>query len=120
MELTVRRLGVLSLGKIMGALYAVFGLIFGALFSLFSLIGMGIASASGSGEDAVFGMLFGVGAIVILPIFYGVFGFLGGLLTALLFNLVAGVAGGLEIEVEGALPAAAGARPLPPASPAVP
>lgn len=124
MELTIRRLGVLSLGKIMGALYALFGLIIGGLFSLFAMLGMaaGMAGANGSGEDAVFSLLFGAGAVIILPIFYGVLGFLGGLLTALLFNLVARIAGGLIMEVEGMAPRAATAGTsggsLPPTSPA--
>ena len=121
MELKVRRLGVLSLGKVMGALYGLLGLIFGALFSVFSLIGAGFAGAGGAGEDAVLGLVFGVGAVIILPLVYGFFGFIGGLLTALLFNLVTGIAGGLEMEVDAS--AAAGwsgaAPPVQPMSPAV-
>ena len=35
-------------------------------------------------------MFMGAGAIVILPIFYGVFGFIGTLIMASLFNLVVG------------------------------
>lgn len=104
MELTIRRLGVLSLGKIMGALYAFFGLIFGAIFSLISMFGFaaGMAAGNGGGEQVFASLFFGVGAIIALPIFYGVLGFLGGLLTALVFNLVAGWVGGLEIEADGA------------------
>jgi hypothetical protein len=35
---TVQSIGVLSLGKMMGGLYALFGLLFGALFALASLV----------------------------------------------------------------------------------
>ena len=45
-------------------------------------------------------MMFGAGAIVILPIFYGVLGFVGGAVTALAYNLIAGWTGGLEIDVQ--------------------
>ena len=119
MQLTVRKLGVLSLGKIMGALYALFGLIIGAIFSLVSMLGFAAGMASGNGgEDAIFGFFFGVGAIIILPIFYGVFGFIGGLLTALFFNLIAGLVGGLELDVDsdqaGGGTAGAASTPGPP------
>ena len=99
--MTLKRIGVLSCGKMMGALYALMGLIFGALFSLLSLMGVmaGMASQEG-GDAAVFGALFGVGAIIILPIFYGVMGFVAGLLTSALYNLVARFAGGLELQLE--------------------
>ena len=45
-------------------------------------------------------MLFGAGSIVILPIFYGVIGAVMMMLTALLYNLAARIAGGIEIEVQ--------------------
>ena len=92
----IKKIGVLSLGKILGIVYAIIGLIFGVFITLFSLTGATF-SQSGAG---LFGHLFGVGAIILLPIFYGVLGFVGGLIMALLYNLVAGLVGGLEIETE--------------------
>ena len=100
MELKVRKVGVVSLGKVVGATDALIGLIFGAILSLFSVIGAGFASAAGD-DNAFVGMIFGVGAIILLPIFYGIFGFLGGMLVALIFNVVSGIVGGLELEVDG-------------------
>jgi hypothetical protein len=95
----INRIGVLSLGKLMAAVYGAMGLLFGAIFSLISLLGAAIGSASEAGGEAWFGLLFGVGAIIILPLFYGFFGFLGGLLTGALYNVAARVMGGLELEV---------------------
>jgi hypothetical protein len=46
------------------------------------------------------GSLFGIGAIVIFPIMYGVMGVVGGVLMAALYNLVASITGGLEIDVQ--------------------
>jgi hypothetical protein len=125
MELRIRRFGVLSAGKIYGALCGLMGLIFGAFMSLFSVIGAGFAGASGAGDDAFLGMLFGVGAIIILPIFYGVLGFVMGLISALLYNLIAGMVGGLEIDLDGAAAAAglaghSAGSPVQPTAPAVP
>ena len=95
---TINRVGVLSLAKVLAALYALLGLVFGALMAFFSLIGAGLGQASGA-EGAWFGALFGVGAVIILPILYGVMGFLGGALTAFLYNICSGIVGGVEIEV---------------------
>lgn len=90
------RVGVLSLGKIFGATYAIMGLIFGAIMTLISLL---MGSMAGK-EGAFAGMALGVGAVIIFPIFYGIIGLVGGIITALIYNVVAGFIGGLEIEVE--------------------
>ena len=47
-----------------------------------------------------FGGLFGVGAVIFLPIIYGVLGAIGGALTAVFYNIIAGMVGGLQIETE--------------------
>jgi hypothetical protein len=94
---TIRRLGVMSVGKIYGALTAGMGLLIGALFALASMVGMGL---SDSAAPSFMTGLFGVGAIIILPLFYGVMGFIMGIIGAALYNLLAGVVGGVTIETE--------------------
>ncbi|MEE8524181.1 MAG: hypothetical protein V3T72_09645 [Thermoanaerobaculia bacterium] len=94
----LKRVGVLSCGKITGLLYALIGLIIGGIFALLSLVGAGMA-ASGGGSEALWGAMFGVGAVILMPLFYGVMGFIGGLITGLLYNLIAGWIGGLEMEL---------------------
>ncbi|AFV22641.1 hypothetical protein Mpsy_0430 [Methanolobus psychrophilus R15] len=91
----VRKIGVLSLGKITGVIYAVMGLIFGVIIAITSLTVGSMMYSQEAGR-----MLFGVWAIIALPIFYGVLGFIGGVITALIFNVVTGVIGGLELEIE--------------------
>ena len=95
---TIHRIGVLSLAEGLTALYALIGLIIGALMAFFSLIGAGLGQAAGA-EGAWFGALFGVGALIIMPILYGVMGFLGGALTSSFYNICSGMVGGIEIEV---------------------
>ena len=99
MRKVVRRIGVLSIGKLAGLLYASLGLIIGALVALASTLG-GLAGLA-QGESSRLGMFFGVGAIVIAPILYGTIGALMGMLMAALYNLVAGMIGGVELEVDG-------------------
>ena len=42
----------------------------------------------------------GLGAIVILPIFYGGLGFIVAVIASALYNLAAGWVGGIEIELK--------------------
>lgn len=98
----LQRIGVLSGAKVFGALYAGMGLIVGCIFSLIAMVQGAILGAASSelGEmGGVFGMLFGVGAIILFPIFYGVMGFLVGALGAFIYNLVSGFVGGLELTM---------------------
>lgn len=97
--MVLRRVGAVSLAKVFGALYCLLGLIIGGFLALFSLLGAGIGAASGS-EEAWFGAIFGIGAVVILPILYGAIGFVAWLIGGALYNFVAGMVGGVELELE--------------------
>jgi len=96
--MTITRVGPLSAAKVAGLLYVVIGLVAGAFVSLFAMAGAAIGAGSGNGDGATFGALFGVGAIILLPIFYGFFGFVGTLIMAALFNVAAGMVGGIEVD----------------------
>ena len=94
--MVINRVGPVSFAKITGTLYAILGLVVGAFISLFALAG-GMASNRSGG--AMFGALMGVGAIVMLPLFYGLCGFVATLVGAWLYNVAAGIVGGVEIDV---------------------
>ncbi|KPJ59238.1 MAG: hypothetical protein AMJ46_12115 [Latescibacteria bacterium DG_63] len=96
----VKRVGVVSCGKILGAIYAAFGLLAGALFSIFSIFGAVLGAGGNDFPGPLIGLFFGIGAIFILPIMYGIMGFVGGAITAIVYNAVAGFAGGLELDLE--------------------
>jgi hypothetical protein len=94
----VKRLAPLSFAKVAGVLYVLLGLLFGGLISVFSILGAGLGMAGDEGQ--IPGMLLGAGAVVVLPIFYGGLGFITTLLGAVLYNAIASVVGGVEIEVQ--------------------
>lgn len=96
--MTIRRIDALSCAKVVGALYAVIGLFAGGIFTLFALLGTALGTAR-EGPEALFGLLFGVGAVLLFPIMYGILGFLGGLIGSSLYNVAAGVVGGIQIEL---------------------
>ena len=95
--MTITRVGPLSVAKIAGLLGIVIGLIAGGFFSLFALAGAAVGAGRGD-DGAMFGALFGVGAIILFPIFYGCAAFVMTLIQAALFNLAVGIVGGVEIE----------------------
>jgi hypothetical protein len=95
--MTITRVGPLSVAKIAGVLYAVIGLVIGAVFSLFAMVG-GLAAAANNDGAGGFAAIFGMGAIILLPIFYGCLGFVMTAIMAALFNVVAGIVGGVEID----------------------
>ncbi len=92
----LKSISVRSAAKLAGLLYVLMGLVIGAIVSLVALLGL---SVSGNTEEQA-GFLFGVGAVVFIPVFYGVAGYIGTAIATALFNLVAGWAGGLEIDIE--------------------
>jgi hypothetical protein len=59
---------------------------------------------AGGGDNSGLGAgimgLVGVGAIVALPIFYACIGFIGTLIGAVLYNVVASMVGGVELDVQ--------------------
>ena len=97
----IRRVGPISAAKVGGVLYAGLGLIIGACVSVVMMI-LGSAAAVNEEEPAgaFLGMLFGAGAIVMMPIFYGIIGAVTALISAALYNVAAKIAGGIEIEVQ--------------------
>ncbi len=90
----LRRVGVLSVGKIFGILGAIVGFIVGVIYA-FAFVVVGAISG-----ELPFGGIFGVFAVIIFPIMYGVIGFVGGIIEAFLYNLVAGWIGGIELYFE--------------------
>jgi hypothetical protein len=101
--MVIKRIGVASAAKISGALNAGIGLIFGLLFAGISSVGAGLISAmQPQGSNTWMAPMFGVGAIVVLPIVYGCVGLVFGAIWAGLYNLFSAMVGGLELEVKTA------------------
>jgi hypothetical protein len=100
----LKRIGIGSAAKLSGAMYGAAGLIFGVIFGVAALIGFGFSSQlapdNADAPPAFLGALFGVGAIVFLPLLYGLLGLVIGAISAALYNLFAGLVGGLEVELE--------------------
>jgi hypothetical protein len=95
----LKRIDVFSCAKVVGILYALMGLLFGGLFSLLAVLGLALESSTQESEVPLLGFFLGAGAIVILPVFYGVMGAITAAIGAALYNVVARFAGGIELEL---------------------
>jgi hypothetical protein len=98
---------VWSVARLYAGISGTFGLIAGIVVGLMAMLG-GMAGALGSNGGARgagllaggLGAMFGVGAIILLPVCYGLLGLVSGAVGAALYNLFAGVFGGVEVDVQ--------------------
>ena len=92
----IKSFNPMSVAKLSGAMYAAMGFIFGAFMALISLFRTGAAAS----QSGIMGVVFGMGAIIFLPIMYGILGLVSGFIGALIYNFIAGKIGGIEIVTE--------------------
>lgn len=93
MTARLRSVSVLQVGTFLAFVYAVFGFLIGLFWStILSVI--------------PFGLLHGLGAaaLIYFPIFYGVFGFVTGVVGAGLYNLFALITGGVRFTLDAPPP----------------
>ena len=103
-EMTIKRFGVFSVAKMYGLLGFVMGLIIGVIYGLILIVFGAAMSSLAPGNDAMAGgistVVMGVIVMIALPIMYGVFGFIGGIIGALIYNAASGIIGGVKFELE--------------------
>lgn len=87
--ITLTRIGVLKISLISGIIYMILGLI----LAPFILISMAV----GGDSMSIFAIFL---AIIIIPVFYGILGFVMSAIAVGLFNFVAPRIGGVEMEIE--------------------
>ncbi|QDS97088.1 hypothetical protein [Adhaeretor mobilis] len=96
----LKRVGVLSCGKISGLFGALAGLIAGSFMAFFMMVAPNIQMQGPNGQvmnmpAAAAGV--GIGALIMAPIMYGIMGFIAGMFYGFVYNLLAG---GIEMHFE--------------------
>ncbi len=87
----VKRIGVGSAAKVYGLTLGFLGIFVGIIYALVFTTMPGFSDVPGGG--------FGIMMLIVIPILYGVAGFLIGALGAFVYNFAAKKFGGLEIEL---------------------
>jgi hypothetical protein len=93
----VTRIGPMSLARISGVIYAIIGFLVGCAISVASAVGGAPEGVEGAGL-----MVFGAAAVFLLPIFYGFLGFVMSLVVAGVYNALARIIGGIELDIREA------------------
>ena len=115
-KMQIKRVGVFSCAKIYSVTLAAFGIIIGVIYGLIFMVVGGAMMAGGgrdSGPAGVSSFVIGLIMMVAIPIFYGVIGFIAGIIGGLVYNVASGFVGGLEIELESMDGAGYAAPPSP-------
>lgn len=97
MRRRIRRFGILSAARMSAVLYGLMGLLFVPFLFLATMF-------APSGSRGMMGMGMGLLGIIVLPLFYAAIGFVGTAIACALYNGLAGMLGGIEVEVEDAMP----------------
>jgi len=87
----IRRIDPVSAAKVCAVLYGLMGLI----FIPFVLVIRSFTPA----DQVASGFGFGLGFAIAMPIVYAIIGFIFTLISAAVYNLIAGWVGGIEIEL---------------------
>jgi hypothetical protein len=95
----LRQIGPVSCARVLGIFYAAVGLIAGVIVACIAVAGVALGDGAEHVNPLV-GSLFGVGAIVFLPLLYGTFGVLGGLIFSALYNVIARSVGGIQVTLQ--------------------
>ena len=92
MRYEISEIDIFSLGKVVAAVYAAIGLVSWLFVPLFLLVPM-----NGGGEAFAKGIM--IFFVLAAPLFYAIFGFIGGLIAGLIYNIMARSVGGLRITL---------------------
>jgi hypothetical protein len=99
----IRRIRPASVARITGTLYAALGLFIGLVIAAAGLTSSLVTAVDTFrifGAKGYFPSVLSLTAVVIMPLLYGVLGFVAGYVAAALYNGVAPRVGGIEIEVD--------------------
>ncbi len=104
----VRRIGVVSAANLVALVYLIIGLIFMVPVALVILAGVNVQS--GSRELEGIGTGAAVASLIFFPLFIAATGWVFTALACLIYNLAAGMTGGVQLELREDRPA----TPAPP------
>ena len=88
----IKSVEIMSWAKI----HALFGIVFGLIYGI--MVGL-IFTAVGVSMDRGGMTAFGIASVIIFPIIFGIMAFIGGAITAFLYNLFAARIGGIQVEL---------------------
>jgi hypothetical protein len=92
---TLKRIAPLKAGIMLAIVYGILSLVFIPFFLMMTAVASRLPPTQRVGMLAL-----GAGFAVFLPVLYAVFGFLGGVVSAFIYNVAAKWVGGMEFDIE--------------------
>jgi len=89
----IKQVGILSLAKIMGVIYGMFGFVIGLVVAVSKAFGVQASGEAGQMQAV------GYFAVLIFPVIYGLIGAFSGLASGFFFNTAINWVGPLEIKI---------------------
>jgi hypothetical protein len=107
MEVEIKGLDIGSVVKVAFVLYVAIGIVVGVVYLIVSFFLGGLLNYGYGPHDAWLGRTVAAGlGILMIPVMallYGFLGAIGGLIFALLYNVIARTVGGVKIRLKGAI-----------------
>jgi hypothetical protein len=100
----LKRIAPVQAGKVLGILYAAMSLLLVPIFLVMALVGAFAQPNQSNGGFGAVAAGFMIGMALLLPVMYGVVGFIFGVISAAVYNLIAKRVGGFEFEIEDLTP----------------
>jgi hypothetical protein len=103
-QVEIEHLDVSSVVKISFLIYAVMGVVVGVVYVFIVLLVGGIVGDEALGGSGVFGLAatgLGLLLVPILALVYGLIGAIGGVILAVVYNILARTIGGVKIALKG-------------------
>jgi hypothetical protein len=98
-KLVVHKVGVMSLGKLVGVWGAILGVIIGVISAVVSSVGVIANNDFSVWGDILAAVGIVLGWIIVYPLVMFLLGWIQGAIMAVVFNVVVAGSGGLDLEV---------------------
>ena len=99
-NITVTRVGIMSIAKLTGTVNLIIGLALGIIGTIVAISNYLITTNASFWEELLSSLVILVVGLVVYPLVAFGLGWLYGVLVAFIFNVVIGVSGGVDLEVD--------------------
>ncbi len=103
-SIIVQKTGVSSIGRLIGTVNLIVGLVVGFLASIVGIVSYLSYNSNGVVADIFISIGILLVGVIVYPLVLFALGWLYGALVALIFNLVIGVSGGVELTIADEVP----------------
>lgn len=93
----LKKIGIWSTGKILAVISFIFGILLAILLLILQKVAVGTQLAGVADLSSLTQIT--TSALLVLPFYYALIGFLSGVVFAFLYNIISGWIGGIKIEV---------------------